>query len=70
MLDLVKTILMTHLLVQASEVEELNGGKVLYSSTDQDGDFRVGDAFSVDQETGNVPVPSNIDRNSVKQTSH
>ena len=42
------------LAVQASEVEELNGGKVLYSSTDQDGDFRVGDAFSVDQETGNV----------------
>ena len=42
------------LAVQANEVEELNGGKVLYSSTDQDGDFRVGDAFTVDQETGNV----------------
>ena len=42
------------LAVQANEVEELNNGKVLYSSTDQDGDFRVGDAFSVDQETGNV----------------
>ena len=42
------------LAVQNNEVEELNGGKVLYSSTDQDGDFRVGDAFSVDQETGNV----------------
>ena len=41
------------LAVQANEVEELNG-KVLYSSTDQDGDFSVGDAFSVDQETGNV----------------
>jgi hypothetical protein len=42
------------LAVQNNEVEELNGGKVLFSSTDQDGDFRVGDAFSVDQETGNV----------------
>ena len=42
------------LAVQNNEVEELNGGKVLYSSTDQDGDFRVGDAFTVDQETGNV----------------
>jgi len=42
------------LAVQNNEVEELNNGKVLYSSTDQDGDFRVGDAFSVDQETGNV----------------
>ena len=42
------------LAVQNNEVEELNNGKVLYSSTDQDGDFRVGDAFTVDQETGNV----------------
>ena len=42
------------LAIQNNEVEELNGGKVLFSSTDQDGDFRVGDAFSVDQETGNV----------------
>ena len=44
------------LAIQNNEVEELNGGKVLYSSTDQDGDFRVGDAFSVDQETGNVSL--------------
>ena len=42
------------LAIQANEVEELNSGKVFYSSTDQDGDFRVGDAFTVDQETGNV----------------
>ena len=42
------------LAIQANEVEELNNGQVLYSSTDQDGDFRVGDAFTVDQETGNV----------------
>ena len=42
------------LAIQANEVEELNSGKVLYSSTDQDGDFRVGDAFTVDQATGNV----------------
>ena len=42
------------LAVQNNEVEELNNGKVLFSSTDQDGDFRVGEAFSVDQETGNV----------------
>ena len=34
------------LAIQANEVVELNGGKVLYSSTDQDGDFRVGDAYS------------------------
>ena len=42
------------LAVQNNEVEELNSGKVLYSSTDQNGDFRVGDAFAVDVSTGNV----------------
>ena len=34
------------LAVQNNEVEELNNGKVSFSSTDQDSDFRVGDAFS------------------------
>ena len=42
------------LAVQANEVEELNSGKVLYSSTDHEGDFRVGDALTVDASTGNV----------------
>ena len=42
------------LAVQNNEVEELNDGKVLFSSTDQNGDFRVGDAFSVDVSTGSV----------------
>ena len=42
------------LAVQANEVTELNGGKVFYSSTNEKGDFRVGDAFVVDQNTGNV----------------
>ena len=40
--------------VQANEVTELNGGKVFYSATNEKGDFRVGDAFVVDQSTGNV----------------
>ena len=42
------------LAVQANEVEELNSGNVLYSSTDHNGDFRVGDALTVDVSTGNV----------------
>ena len=42
------------LATQANEVEELNSGKVLYSSTDHEGDFRVGDALTVDASTGNV----------------
>lgn len=40
--------------VQANEITQTNNGKVLFSSVDQSGDFRVGDAFVVDQETGNV----------------
>jgi len=42
------------LTVQANEVIELNDGQVSYVSIDQSGDFRVGDAFVVSQETGNV----------------
>ena len=37
---------------QADEVEELTGGRVYFSSTDQDGDFRVGDLFRIQQSTG------------------
>ena len=42
------------LTIQANEVIELNGGQVSYVSIDEGGDFRVGDAFVVDQENGNV----------------
>ena len=45
---------------QANEVVETNGGRVFYSSTDQKGDFRVGEVFLVDQETGNVNILSLI----------
>ena len=37
---------------QADEVSELSGGRVYFSSTDQDGDFRVGDLFRIQQSTG------------------
>ena len=40
--------------VQADEVIESGGGRVLFTSMDQNGDFRVGDAFFVDQERGTV----------------
>ena len=42
------------LVVQANEVIELNDGQVSYVSIDQGGDFRVGDALYINQETGNV----------------
>ena len=42
------------LTIQANETVELNDGQVSYVSVDQDGDFRVGEIFFIDQETGNV----------------
>ena len=37
---------------QSDEITELTGGRVYFSSTDQDGDFRVGDQFKIEQATG------------------
>jgi len=37
---------------QSDEVNELNGGRVYFSSTDQKGDFRIGDQFRIEQATG------------------
>ena len=34
------------------ETHEAGGGRVFYTSTDQDGNFRVGELFSVEQSTG------------------
>ena len=39
---------------QANEVVTSNNGKVFYVSIDQSGDFRVGEAFYVNQEEGTV----------------
>jgi len=40
--------------IQANEITELNRAKILYSTVDQSGDFRVGDNFYVNQRTGEV----------------
>jgi hypothetical protein len=37
---------------QTDEVDETNGGRVYFVSTDQEGDFRVGDLFRIQQATG------------------
>ena len=37
---------------QEDEVEELTGGRVYFVSSDQNGDFRVGDLFRIEQATG------------------
>jgi hypothetical protein len=38
------------------EIVETNNGRIFYSSTDQDGNFRVGDLFAVEQATGIVTL--------------
>ena len=37
---------------QARETVDNNGGRVFYTSTDQDGNFRVGELFTIEQSTG------------------
>ena len=39
-----------------NETVEFNAGRVFYTSTDQDGNFRTGELFSVEQSTGIVTV--------------
>jgi len=39
-----------------NEVVELNGGRVFYTSTDQNGNFRCGELFAVEQATGIVTI--------------
>jgi hypothetical protein len=37
---------------QSKETVDNNGGRVFYTSTDQDGNFRVGELFTIEQSTG------------------
>jgi len=37
---------------QTKETSDFNGGRVFFTATDQDGNFRVGDLFSIEQSTG------------------
>ena len=39
-----------------NEVTQFGGGRVFYTSTDQDGNFRVGELFAVEQATGVVSI--------------
>jgi hypothetical protein len=42
----------TQVTVPANETVESGGGRVFFTTTDQDGNFRVGELFSVEQSTG------------------
>jgi len=45
---------------QENEISEQNKGRVFFSTSDQDGNFRVGDFFKVDQGTGTVTFAATI----------
>lgn len=40
--------------IQANEVVELNAGKVYFTSTDQEGDFRIGGDLTINRDTGTI----------------
>jgi len=42
------------------EVFSLNGGRVFYTSTDQDGNFRAGELFAVEQATGIITISADF----------
>ena len=40
--------------IRENEVVKLNGGEIAYTSTDQDGNFAIGDGLVIDQATGTI----------------
>ena len=40
--------------IQENEVENRNGGLVIYTSTDQGGNFRIGEGVQIDQISGTI----------------
>ena len=40
--------------IQENEVDFRNGGLVVYTTTDQSGNFRIGDGVVINQQTGNI----------------
>jgi hypothetical protein len=42
------------------EVQNLNGGRVFYTSTDQSGNFRAGELFAVEQATGVITISADF----------
>jgi hypothetical protein len=40
--------------IQANEVQQLEGGVVVFTSTDQRGDFRIGDQLTINGSSGTI----------------
>ena len=53
--------------IQANEIVEINGGQIHFVTTDQSGNFRVGDNFYVNLEDGSTSI--NIDTGSIESLS-
>jgi hypothetical protein len=49
-----------YLAVPFQEIYNLNGGRVFYTSTDQNGNFRAGDLFAVEQATGIITISADF----------
>ena len=54
---------------QSQETKELNKGRVYYVTTDQDGNFRVGKYFAVDQGRGTVTISAPISLTGINKLS-
>jgi hypothetical protein len=54
---------------QAQETKELNKGRVYFVTTDQDGNFRVGKYFAVDQGRGTVTISAPISLTGINKLS-
>ena len=50
----------TYFSAPENEIVESNGGRVFYTSTDQSGNFRTGELFSVEQATGTVTISADF----------
>jgi hypothetical protein len=54
---------------QAKEVQEIGAARVYYATTDQDGNFRVGSVFRVNQARGTVSINAPIDLTNLSSIS-
>jgi hypothetical protein len=54
---------------QTKEVQEKGAARVYYATTDQDGNFRVGKAFTVNQAQGSVSINAPIDLSNLSSIS-
>jgi hypothetical protein len=55
--------------IQTHEIQQLNRGRVYFVTTDQDGNFRVGNALTVNQAQGSVTISVPLDLSNLSALS-